>query len=80
MASPVLQESKIILVTSIIRRRLQWILVLLQRITYDPRSCGLVLRRILGRGMWGALRMDDSRAGKALSETGVARSYLDEER
>ena len=49
MARPVLKETKIILATPIIRRLPQWVLVLLQRMKHNPRSCGLV-RRMVARG------------------------------
>ena len=81
MARPVLQETKIILATPIVCRLPQWVLVLLQRITYGPRLCGLV-RRIATRGArknegrreW----VTGGRARMASSETGFARSYLKE--
>jgi hypothetical protein len=49
VARPVLKEGKIILATPIVRRLPQWVLVLLQRMKHNPRSCGVV-RRMLARG------------------------------
>ena len=59
MARPVPLETKIVLATPIFRRLLQWVLVLLQHMKYDLRSCGLV-RGMVGRDEQG-FRMDDRR-------------------
>ncbi|KIJ91710.1 hypothetical protein K443DRAFT_474375 [Laccaria amethystina LaAM-08-1] len=49
VARPVLKEGKIILVTPIVGHLPQWVLVLLQRMKHNPRSCEVV-RRMLARG------------------------------
>ena len=46
---PALKETKIILATPIILALPQWVLVLLKRMKYSLRSCGLV-RRTVARG------------------------------
>jgi hypothetical protein len=65
----VLKETKIILATPIIRRLPQWVLVLLQRMKHNPRSCGLV-RRMVATDV-GRRRMRGGRARMASSVIGL---------
>lgn len=67
MARPVLQQTKVILATPIVCRPFQWVLVLLQHITYDPRLCELV-RRIVMRGA--RKNMRDAENGQQKIEPG----------